>query len=57
MSLLYFRASNDYQFLAKALENVAKSNPVIEELLKIMEEINKEGVHQPIHLLWQRAVG
>uniref|UniRef100_A0A914HKP7 Glutathione synthetase n=1 Tax=Globodera rostochiensis TaxID=31243 RepID=A0A914HKP7_GLORO len=55
IQLLYFRVSNDYDFMFKTLEPVAKTDYAINKWLKVYTTIHKEGNHQPLTLLLTRS--
>uniref|UniRef100_A0A914H4P5 Glutathione synthetase n=1 Tax=Globodera rostochiensis TaxID=31243 RepID=A0A914H4P5_GLORO len=54
-NLLYFRISHDYDFLAKAYEEVGKTNLPIRRLLNILNAVKAEGIKQKISLLLTRS--
>ncbi|KAL3105846.1 hypothetical protein niasHT_026621 [Heterodera trifolii] len=54
-NLLYFRISNDFDFLIEHYEIAAKTNAHVRHYLNIMKEVKKEGIKQKKTLLLGRS--
>ncbi|KAL3113341.1 hypothetical protein niasHT_018956 [Heterodera trifolii] len=54
-NLLYFRVSNDYEFITKAYEKVAETNIAIRRLLTILKAVTAEGIKQTKSLVLARS--
>uniref|UniRef100_A0A914H5E3 Glutathione synthetase n=1 Tax=Globodera rostochiensis TaxID=31243 RepID=A0A914H5E3_GLORO len=55
MSLLYFRISRDFDFLKMAYKDVIQSDRSVRMYMKLLEDIKKEGIKQPLSILTQRS--
>ncbi|KAL3071474.1 hypothetical protein niasHT_031838 [Heterodera trifolii] len=55
MNLLYFRVSQDFDFLIETLQPLAETTEHIRVWLELLREVKSEGVHQPINLLLIRS--
>lgn len=55
LSELYFRISLDRQFLLDSYRDVVKADPFIARLVEIMQQVDREGLHQKLSLAIQRA--
>ncbi|KAL3113305.1 hypothetical protein niasHT_018920 [Heterodera trifolii] len=45
-NLLYFRISNDFEFLSETFEPVAKTNENVRRMLNILKQVHDEGIKQ-----------
>jgi len=52
---LFFRISNDYEFLVNAYKNVVQTDEFLRLSLEMMKNVHKEGIHQKYSLCVQRA--
>ncbi|KAL3112136.1 hypothetical protein niasHT_012105 [Heterodera trifolii] len=50
MQLLYFRVSNDFEFLIKTLEPVASTNKFVSHQLKLYRAVQSQPIRQPLTL-------
>lgn len=55
INLLYFRISWDYDFLIRAHAEVIKTDEFTRRMAEILTHITREGIHQKLTLLTQRA--
>ncbi|KAL3074376.1 hypothetical protein niasHS_015206 [Heterodera schachtii] len=55
LQLLYFRVSQNYEFLKETLGEAAKTDSFLRHQLDILEDVQRRGSKQPITLLLQRS--
>ncbi|KAL3094059.1 hypothetical protein niasHT_027387 [Heterodera trifolii] len=55
LQLLYFRVSQNYEFLKRTLGEAGKGDSYLGHLLDILDDVQQRGNKQPISLILQRA--